>query len=165
VNESFQDSLCEFGIRELVRQHRESFPPLWSVESWAKLMIWLALNCGCAAEPAALEGFAVALGPGLSGRMRRLFFERELEDLNLRVMADPAEPRVLLLPLEAAGPPPDEEKGGLALEQVGLASLTADPAHWEGHEGVIAVPWLPQTSATEGGDHRDGDGGEAQSCA
>ena len=27
--------------------------------------------------------------------MRRLFFERELEDLNLQVMADPAERQVL----------------------------------------------------------------------
>jgi len=141
VNESFQASLFDFAIFELVRQHRESFPPLWSVESWAKLMIWLALNCGCGAEPAALEGFAAALGPGLTGRMRRLFFERELEDLKLRVMADPAELQVLLLPLDAAGPPPDEERAALALERVGLAPLTVDRAYWEGLEGLMAVPW------------------------
>jgi hypothetical protein len=104
-------------------------------------MIWLALNCGCGTEPASLEGFAAALGPGLSGRMRRLFFERELEDLNLRVMADPAEARALLLPLDAAGPPPDQARGALALERVGLAPLTVDRTHWEGLEGVIAVPW------------------------
>ena len=148
MNESFQATLFDFAIAELVRQHRESFPPLWSVESWAKLMIWLALNCGCAAEPAALECFAVALGSGLSGRMRRLFFERELEDLNLRLMADPAEPRVLLLPLDAAGPPPEGERGRLALERVGLAQLTVDRGDWEFLEGMIAVPWLARATPT-----------------
>lgn len=163
--ESFQATLFDFAIGELVRQHRESFPPLWSVESWAKLMIWLALNCGCAAEPAALDRFAAALGSGLTGRMRRLFFERDLEDLNLRLMADPAESRVLLLPLDAAGPPPEGERGRLALERVGLAPLTVDRAHWEVLEGVIAVPWLARPSATEGCDHGDGDAGEAQPCA
>lgn len=145
---AMQAALFDFAISELVRQHRESFPPLWSVESWAKLMIWLALNCGCAAEPAALEAFAAALGPGLSGRMRRLFFERDLEDLNLRLMADPAEPRVLLLPLDAAGPPPEAERGSLALERVGLAALTVDPPDWEVLEGVIAVPWLLRPTPT-----------------
>jgi len=141
VNESFQATLFDFAIRELVRQHRESFPPLWSVESWAKLMIWLALNCGCAAEPAALEGFAAALGPGLTTRMRRLFFERDLDDLNLRVIADPSETQVLLLPLDAAGPPPEANRGALALERVGLAPLTLDRAQWQVLEALIAVPW------------------------
>ena len=42
---SLQASLFDFAIGELVRQHRESFQPLWSTESWAKLMIWLSLNC------------------------------------------------------------------------------------------------------------------------
>jgi hypothetical protein len=138
---TLQAGLFDFALGELVRQHRESFPPLWTTESWAKLMIWLALNSGASGDREALEGFAAALGPVVRGRMRRLFFERELEDLNLRVMADPAEPRVLLLPLDAAGLPPDEARGVLALERVGLAPLTVDRAHWEGLEGVIAVPW------------------------
>ena len=106
---SLQAGLFHFALGELVRQHRTSFEPLWSVESWAKLMIWLALNCGCGTEPAALEGFAVALGPALSSRMRRLFFERELEEVNLRLMADPAEPQMLALPLVPGG-----GEGGLA---------------------------------------------------
>ena len=42
---SLQATLFDFAIGELVRQHRESFAPLWTLESWAKLMIWLALNC------------------------------------------------------------------------------------------------------------------------
>ena len=43
-----------------------SFPPPWSRESWAKLLIWLALNCGCGADSASLESFAASLGPVLT---------------------------------------------------------------------------------------------------
>jgi hypothetical protein len=46
VPQALQAALVDFAIGELVRQHRESFGPLWTVESWAKLLIWLALNCG-----------------------------------------------------------------------------------------------------------------------
>ena len=80
---SLQATLFDFAIRELVRQHRQSFEPLWSAESWAKLLIWLSLNCGCSGDEAGLRAFAEALGPALSGRLRRLFFERELHDLGL----------------------------------------------------------------------------------
>ena len=47
---NLQATLFDFAIGELVRQHRESFQPLWSADSWAKLLIWLALNCGCSGE-------------------------------------------------------------------------------------------------------------------
>ena len=110
---SLQGTLFDFAIAELVRGHRDSFPPLWTTESWAKLMIWLALSCGCSGEARALEAFAAALGPALTARMRRLFFERELPALNLRLMADPAEPQVLVLPLDA----------GLEAEAVPAGSL------------------------------------------
>ena len=40
---ALQATLVDFALAELVRQHRASFPPLWSSESWAKLLIWLAL--------------------------------------------------------------------------------------------------------------------------
>jgi hypothetical protein len=43
--------------------------------------------------------------------MRRLFFERELPELNLRVMADPAEQQVLVLALDA-GQDADAGPGG-----------------------------------------------------
>ena len=137
---SLQATLFDFAIAELVRQHRESFPPLWSAESWAKLLIWLALNCGCSTGTAALEAFAAALGPVLTGRLRRLFFERELEDLNLQLMADPAERLVLALPLDASrrfAP----ERIGEALERVALADLVAEPGLWEQHESLVALPW------------------------
>ena len=146
---SLQGTLFDFAIAELVRGHRDSFPPLWTTESWAKLMIWLALSCGCSGEARALEAFAAALGPALTARMRRLFFERELPALNLRLMADPAEPQVLVLPLdaglEAEAVPAgslDPERVAAALQAVGLSTLvTADRSRWQPLEALMAVPW------------------------
>ncbi|MDM7951853.1 MAG: protein phosphatase [Cyanobium sp. CZS 25K] len=146
---SLQGTLFDFAIAELVRQHRQSFPPLWTTESWAKLLIWLALSCGCSGDARALEAFAAALGPALTSRMRRLFFERELPDLNLRVMADPAEQQVLLLPLEtnlAPGVDGEEamapERVAAALEAVGLSPLvTSDRRRWQPLQALMAVPW------------------------
>jgi hypothetical protein len=149
---SLQGTLFDFAIAELVRQHRQSFPPLWTAESWAKLLIWLALSCGCSGDTRALEAFAAALGPALTARMRRLYFERELPDLNLRVMADPAEQQVLVLPLEA-GPVAGAEEAiapeaiapervAAALEAVGLSPLvTDDRGRWQSLEALVAVPW------------------------
>jgi hypothetical protein len=140
---ALQARLFQFAILELVRQHRESFPPLWTTESWAKLLIWLALNCGCPGDRRGLEAFARSLGEGLSGRMRRVFFERDLEDLNLRLMADPGESRVLAVPLV----PPlragtDLERLDVALERTGLAGrVLSDRSGWWLGEDMIAVPW------------------------
>ena len=138
---NLQATLFDFAIGELVRQHRESFQPLWSADSWAKLMIWLALNCGCSGESDSLEAYAEALGPGLTGRMRRIFFERELEDLELRVLADPAEPQVLLLPLGPAGHL-DQRRVAAALERVGLLGrVEVEPQRWQQLEAALALPW------------------------
>ncbi|MDA1247495.1 MAG: protein phosphatase [Cyanobacteria bacterium] len=138
---NLQATLFDFAISELVRQHRESFQPLWSADSWAKLMIWLALNCGCSGESDSLEAYAEALGPGLTGRMRRIFFERELEDLELRVLADPAEPQVLLLPLGPAGRL-DQRRVAVALERVGLIGrVEVEPQRWQHLEAALALPW------------------------
>jgi hypothetical protein len=139
---ALQATLVDFAIAELVRQHRESFQPLWTAESWAKLLIFLALNCGCSGDSEGLEAFAGALGQGLAGRMRRLFFQRELADLGLQVLADPADPQVLLLPLEGAGDPLEDQRLGQAIERVGLAALvTGDPGRWRRHDAAVAVPW------------------------
>lgn len=139
---NLQATLFDFAIGELVRQHRESFQPLWTTESWAKLMIWLSLNCGCSGDREGLEAFADALGPVVSGRMRRLFFERELVDLDLQVMADPAEQQVLVLPLGPPGPL-DADRVAQALERVGLLpDLVAGPERWQPLDAVVAIPWL-----------------------
>ena len=140
---ALQATLVDFALAELVRAHRESFPPAWSAESWAKLLIWLALNCGCGSDPASLESFAQALGPALSQRMRHLFFSRELEDLGLQVLADPAEPQVLVQPLQAEGCERlAPVRVGQALERCGLTGLVAERSHWRTLEALTAITWL-----------------------
>ena len=139
--EALQATLFDVAITELVRQHRSSFEPLWSAESWAKLMIWLALNCGCSGDEAGLKAFAEALGPALTGRMRRLFFERELADLELQLMADPAEQQVLVLP---QGPESDLLEPGRieqALGRVGLLERVVEPERWQRLDAVVAIAW------------------------
>ena len=137
-----QATLFDFAIAELVRQHRSSFQPLWTTEAWAKLLIWLALNCGCSGDQEGLEAFAQALGPGLTGRMRRVFFERELEDLGLQVMADPAEQQVLVLPMGPLEVPLELDQVARALERVGLSErVVADRSRWQRLDALVAIPW------------------------
>ncbi|TCD57923.1 protein phosphatase [Synechococcus sp. BS55D] len=138
-----QGTLVDFALAELIRQHRDSFQPLWTVDSWAKLLIWLALNCGLSGERDALEQFAEALGPRLTSRLRRLFFERDLTDLELQVLADPAEQQVLLLSLAPQDPAVlSPERLEQALKRVGLESrVTSDQTRWQTLDAVVAIPW------------------------
>ena len=137
-----QATLFDFAIGELVRQHRESFLPLWSVDSWVKLLIWMSLNCGCAGDEAGMSRFVEALGPTVTTRMRRVFFERELEDLDLQVMADPAEQQVLVLPM-GPGVPLDLDRAAAVIERVQLqGQVVADRVHWQQLDAVVAIPRL-----------------------
>ena len=139
---ALQATLVDFALAELLRQHRESFPPLWSAESWAKLLIWLALNCGCSGDEAGLKAFAEALGPLQMGRLRRVFFERELADLELQVMADPAEQQVLVLPQGPADEVLQHAAIDRAIERVGLqAQVVLDHDRWQYLDAVVVVPW------------------------
>jgi hypothetical protein len=140
---AMQVGLFRFAIEALVRQHRTSFPPLWTAESWAKLLIWLALNSGSTADGPALQLFADALGTPLALRLRRLFFERELEDLNLLIMADPAEPHVLVLPLDPQGAAEvSPELAAEGMQRTGLEPLVvADRLAWQQAEALVAIPW------------------------
>lgn len=139
---ALQATLVDFALAELVRQHRESFQPLWSAESWAKLLIWLALNCGCSADAAGLNTFASALGSVQTGRMRRVFFERELEDLDLQLMGDPAEQQLLVLPQGPADLVLQPEAIAQALERVGLSErVVADRSRWQRLDALVAIPW------------------------
>ncbi|MFM2158711.1 MAG: hypothetical protein RLZZ124_1185 [Cyanobacteriota bacterium] len=145
---ALQATLFDFAIAELVRQHRASFEPLWSAESWAKLLIWLSLNCGCSGDEAGLKAFAGALGPVLSARLRRLFFERELIDLDLQLMADPAEQQVLVLPMGPPEAPLELEQVARALERVGLIErVAAERERWQRLEALVAIPWRAQVTA------------------
>ena len=137
-----QATLVDFALAELVRQHRESFQPLWSTESWAKLLIWLALNCGCSGDEAGLKTFAAALGSVQTARMRRVFFERELDDLDLQLMADPAEQQLLVLPQGPADVVLQSEAIAQALERVGLSErVVADRSRWQRLDALVAIPW------------------------
>jgi hypothetical protein len=143
---ALQATLVDFALAELVRQHRDSFPPLWSPESWAKLLIWLALNCGCSGDEAGLKAFAEAIGPLQMGRLRRVFFERELGDLELQLMADPAEQQLLVLPQGPAEEVLQNERIAQALERVGLTTkVPADQARWQHLDALVAIPWLDQS--------------------
>ena len=89
-----------------------------------------------------LEAFAMALGPVMTGRMRRVFFERELEDLDLQVMADPAEQQVLVLPMGPGLGAMDPVGVAQALERVGLMDrIPADSSAWQQLDAVVAIPW------------------------
>ena len=134
-----QATLFDFAIAELVRQHRQSFDPVWSLDSWVKLLIWLSLNCGCQGDEKGMQRFAEALGPTLTTRMRRVFFERELEDLELKLMADPAEQQVLVLPM-GPGVPLVLEQAATAIDRVRLTDHVADPERWQQMDAVIAIP-------------------------
>ena len=137
-----QATLFDFAIAELVRQHRQSFQPLWTRDSWVKLLIWLSLNCGCRGDEEGMKKFVEALGPVLTSRMRRVFFERELDDLDLQVMGDPAEPQVLVVPM-APGVPLDLERATAAVARVGLQELVvADQDRWQQLDAVVAIPRL-----------------------
>ena len=139
-----QATLFDFAIGELVRQHRDSFQPLWTVESWGKLLIWVSLNCGCSGDDAGMTRFVEALGPTVTSRMRRVFFERELEDLDLQVMADPSEQQVLVLPM-GPGVPLDLERGAIAVERVALQDRVAvDRDRWQLLDAVVVIPWAPE---------------------
>ena len=139
---ALQATLVDFALAELVRQHRESFPPFWSQESWAKLLIWLALNCGCSGDEAGLKAFAAAIGAMQMGRLRRVFFERELGDLELQLMADPAEQQVLVLPQGPVAAVLNPASIAVALQRVGLQDqVVTDQNRWQRLDALVALPW------------------------
>ena len=138
---SIQAKAFEFALIELIYSKRDSFEPLWSVDSWVKFLIWLSLNCGLSGEKESLELFAKAMGSALTRRMRKIFFERALENLSLHVMADPSEEKVLIMPLSADNKINNDEVVQ-ALENVRLSNkVSLDSAVWERHGSIVSIPW------------------------
>ena len=138
---SIQAKVFEFALLELIYTKRDSFQPLWSVDSWVKFLIWLSLNCGLSGEKESLELFAKAMGSPLTSRMRKIFFERALEDLSLHVMADPAEMQVLIMPLEVDRRIIDKDVVK-ALQTIGLSEkVSLSSAGWERHDTIVSIPW------------------------
>ena len=138
---SIQAKVFEFALLELIYAKRDSFQQLWSVDSWVKFLIWLSLNCGLSGEKESLELFAKAMGSPLTSRMRKIFFERALEDLSLHVMADPAEMQVLIMPLEVDRRINDKDVLQ-ALQTIGLSEkVSLSSAGWERHDTIVSIPW------------------------
>jgi hypothetical protein len=74
--------------------------------------------------------------------MRRVFFERELADLELQLLADPAEQQVLVLPTGPVDTVLQPERIAQALERVGLsARVVDDRSRWQSLEALVAIPW------------------------
>ena len=77
--------------------------------------------------------------------MRRVFFERELADLALQVMADPAEQQVLVLPQGPADEVFHNEGIAQALERVGLSErVVCEQERWQRLDALVAIPWQEQ---------------------
>ncbi len=141
IQVQLQAKVFDFALMELVRQHRETFQPLWTVDSWVKFLIWMSLNSGLSGERESLEQFAEALGDALSIRMRQLFFERNLDQSSIKLFADPAEAKVLVMPTDPKVKMTNEIVHQ-ALQEVGLfQQVVTDPEFWQNLDLVIAIPW------------------------
>ena len=138
---NIQAKIFDFALSELVRNQRESFEPIWTVDSWVKLLIWLSLNCGFSGETESLEKFVNALGSALTIRMRKIFFERVVDNLSFHVMADPADSQVLIMPL-GSDVSLTHENVQEALDVLSLKPLVSTEfSKWESHDRLIAIPW------------------------
>ncbi len=138
---SIQAKVFEFALLELIYSKRDSFEPLWSVDSWVKFLIWLSLNCGLSGEKENLELFAKAMGSSLTRRMRKIFFERALEHLSLYLIADPSEAQVLIMPL-SLDKKINNNDVAQALEIVSLNDkVSLDSSVWERHDSIVSIPW------------------------
>jgi len=138
---SIQAKAFEFALMELIYSKRDSFQPLWSVDSWVKFLIWLSLNCGLSGDKESLELFVKAMGSPLTSRMRKIFFERALEDLSIHVMADPAEAQILVMPI-AVGKEINDIDIVKALKTIGLSEKASlSPTKWERYDSIVSIPW------------------------
>jgi len=73
--------------------------------------------------------------------LRKIFFERALEDLSLHVMADPAEAQVLIMPI-ALDKRINDNDVVQALEMIGLSDkVSLSSSEWERHDSIVSIPW------------------------
>jgi hypothetical protein len=74
-----------------------------------------------------------------------VFFERELADLELQLMADPAEQQVLVLPQGPLEEVLHNDRIAQALERTGLMERVApEQQRWQRLDAVVAIPWQEQ---------------------
>ena len=145
IEAHYQAKLFEFALLDLVRRSRDSFQPLWTSDSWAKFLIWLALNCGLSGDRESLEEFARAIGSPLHLRMRKIFFERTFDDVSLHLMADPAESMVLFMPLEDSQMVSTELVQKVLAQMELSARVNMDKSSWQELDALVAIPWLPKS--------------------
>ena len=146
---NIQAKLFDFALSELVRSQRNSFAPIWTIDSWVKFLIWLSLNCGLPGDRDSLENFADALGRPLTIRMRKIFFERTINELGLHLIADPAESNVLIMPVQGGRDDVLTEKAcKQALVSTGLHErVSIDSVNWKSHDQLISIAWNSSESA------------------
>ena len=145
---NLQGKLFDLALFELVKNYRESFEPLWTRDSWVKFLILLALQAGLSGDQENLEIFIEALGQKVTAKMRRIFFERRLEELGVILMGDPSDKQVLIMPMNSKTKITNKE-ASQALELVGLQPrTTTDQILWENHESLIAIPWKSPDNKT-----------------
>ena len=136
-----QAKVFDFALTELVYRNRESFQPLWTIDSWVKFLIWMALNAGLPGDQKSLEQLTESLGHPLTSRMRRIFFERSIGASGLKVIADPADLHVLVMPIDGSASI-SIEKTAEVLTKIGLdQSVLCDQTSWQILDAVIAIPW------------------------
>ena len=143
---AIQAKVFDFALMDLVRKNRKSFLPIWTIDSWVKFLIWLAINCGCSGDREGIQIFEQSLGPLMKRKMRKIFFERILEDLSIYVIADPAESNVFLMPVD--GQTKINFSDALqALEIVGLMqNVVLDQSTWKLQEKIISISWKSSES-------------------
>ena len=138
---SIQAKVFDFALMEIVRTQRTNFQPIWTVDSWVKFLIWMALNCGFNVDRENFQLFVDALGSSVTRRMRKIFFERTLEKFSLSLMADPAESHILIMPI-ADQSLINFEEALEAVDFVGLKSqIIQDQSKWVHHDRIITIPW------------------------
>tara|TARA_Y100001968_G_scaffold117393_1_gene106788 strand:+ start:1159 stop:1605 length:447 start_codon:yes stop_codon:yes gene_type:complete len=138
---TIQSKVFDFALTELVLNHRNSFQPMWTIDSWVKFLIWMALNCGLNGERESLELFAQSMGDPLIRRIRKIFFERTLEELSFYVLADPAESHVIVMPFSIETEI-SNSSAVKVLKAIGLhETLLKHQSTWEIHERIISIPW------------------------
>ena len=134
-----QAKAFDFAFSELVKNNRSIFEPLWTVDSWVKFLIWLALNCGLSGDKDSLELFANSLGAPLTRRMRKLFFERNLE--KFCIIADPAEANIFVV-ITSEDKEISFNDVNKVFTEIGLNNVVSpDQSSWNRNDGMIIVPW------------------------
>ena len=81
--------------------------------------------------------------------MRKIFFERSINELGLHIIADPAESNVLIMPVQGDGIDVMTDTACReALLTTGLLDrVSADSKTWKSHDQLISISWNSSDSS------------------